>query len=254
MLARRLRRRTRASRRKLDLARHGLAGRGSASAATYTSQMDPLSPDEARALGTLIEKAQTVPAQYPLTLNSLLLGINQRNNREPVVDLDEARVLDAVDRLRAKGLAREVTLSGSRVPKYRHLGREVLEVSSGELVLLAELLLRGPQTAAELRARASRMHPIESAEVAAALLESLRHRPTPLVEELPPVPGTRACRFRQLLCPNLHPVSHSARAASAPSEPSPAAARENTRLEALEAAVARLQERLAAIERALGEP
>lgn len=216
--------------------------------------MDHLSPDEARALGTLIEKAQTVPAQYPLTLNSLLLGINQRNNRDPVVDLDEARVLDAVDRLRAKGLVREVTLSGSRVPKYRHLGREVLEVSSGELVLLAELLLRGPQTAAELRARASRMHPIESAEVAAALLESLRNRPAPFVEELPPVPGTRACRFRQLLCPNLHPLSHSARTAAAPSEPTPATSGERHRLEALEATVANLQQRLAAIERALGEP
>ncbi|MBM4106579.1 MAG: DUF480 domain-containing protein [Phycisphaerae bacterium] len=165
-----------------------------------------LAPHECRVLGVLVEKALTVPAQYPLTLNSLVLGSNQRNNRDPVTDLDEERVLAALDSLRAKGLVHEVSLSGSRVPKYRHLAREVLSVSTAELVLLAELLLRGPQTAGELRSRAGRMHPLESMEVVGNLLESLRTREAPLVEELAPIPGTRAARFRQLLCPDLHPI------------------------------------------------
>jgi uncharacterized protein YceH (UPF0502 family) len=213
--------------------------------------MTSLLPDEARAFGTLIEKAQTVPAQYPLTLNSLLLGINQRSNRDPVVELDEGRVLDAIDGLRAKGFAREVAMTGSRVPKFRHLGREALEISAGELAILAELLLRGPQTAAELRSRGSRMHPIESAEVAAALLDSLRQRPSPLLEELPPIPGTRATRFRQLLCPDLHPLAPASGGVAAPDADGvkPAAV---ARLEAIEAEVAQLRERLESLERSLG--
>lgn len=218
--------------------------------------MTPLLPDEARAFGTLIEKAQTVPAQYPLTLNSLLLGVNQRSNRDPVVELDESRVFDAIDGLRAKGYAREVVMTGSRVPKFRHLGREVLEVAAGELAILAELLLRGPQTAAELRARASRMHPIESAEVAASLLDSLRQRSEPLIEELPPIPGTRAIRYRQRLCPELHPLAPSdtphAVASSTGPPASGAAAGLAQRLAALEAEVENLRERLASLERGLG--
>ena len=136
--------------------------------------MDTLTPDECRVLGVLIEKAQTTPGQYPLSLNALVNGANQRSNRLPVTDLAESAVLVAVDGLRAKGLAREVMLSSSRVAKYRHVARDALQVSTSELVVLAELLLRGPQTVGELRGRASRMNPLESIEVVSNLLKSSR--------------------------------------------------------------------------------
>ncbi|MGA1392159.1 MAG: YceH family protein [Phycisphaerales bacterium] len=217
-----------------------------------------LTPDACRVLGTLIEKAQTVPAQYPLTLNSIVSGTNQKNNRDPVVELDEERVLGALDSLRGLGLVHEVILSGSRVPKYRHLSREVLGVNTSELVILAELLLRGPQTVGELRGRASRMHPLESLETVGNFLESLRGRERPLVEELPPIPGTRANRWRQLLCRELHPIDvpHHAPAPSpgaAPPPPaSPIAAQTNDRLEELERRLGELASRVEAIERAGG--
>lgn len=211
-----------------------------------------LAPDGCRVLGTLIEKAQTVPAQYPLTLNSIVAGVNQKNNRDPVVELDEERVLAALDALRGAGLVHEVILTGSRVPKFRHVAREVLGVTTSELVILAELLLRGPQTLGEIRGRASRMHPLESLEAVGHLLESLRSREQPLVEQLPPIPGTRAERFRQLLCPDLHPIG----AVAAPSAGAPRVAAEamrgDDRIASLERELAAAKSRIDAIERALG--
>jgi uncharacterized protein YceH (UPF0502 family) len=165
-----------------------------------------LNPIECRVLGVLVEKAQTTPAQYPLSLNALATGCNQKNNRDPVTNLTEEEVLDAIDSMRAKGLVREVNLSGSRVNKFRHVARETLAVSTTELVLLSELLLRGPQSVGELRGRASRMHPIESLESAQAALDALASRAEPLARSLPRSPGERATRWTQLLCPDLHPL------------------------------------------------
>lgn len=215
--------------------------------------MPTISPDACRVLGTLVEKAQTVPAQYPLTLNSIVVGVNQKNNRDPVVEIDEERALAALDELRGLGLVHEVVLTGSRVPKFRHLSREVLEVGTSELVILAELLLRGPQTVGELRGRASRMHPLESLEVVGNLLDSMRNREAPLVEELPPIPGTRANRWRQLLCPALHPIDAGAAVAiSAPASPPRGSGEDGLRLATLEERLAELAARVEAIERAIG--
>lgn len=175
--------------------------------------MVTLTASEARVLGVLIEKAQTVPAQYPITLNGLVSGCNQKNNREPVTELAEDDVLDALDGLRGKKLAAEVMLTGSRVSKYRHLAREGLAVSTPQLVILAELLLRGPQSVGELRGRASRMHPLESLEAVQGILDSLMSPAEgreALVRSLPPAPGTRAMRFVQLLSPDLHPLDEPA--------------------------------------------
>lgn len=165
-----------------------------------------LSPNECRVLGVLVEKALTTPGQYPLTLNGLVTGCNQKNNREPLTRLSEDEVLEAIDGLRPKGLAREVMLSGSRVTKYRHVAREALEVSSAELVVLVELLLRGPQTHAELRSRASRMHQIETPAEMESILNDLRSRPEPMIRDVGPIPGGRTPRVAQLLCPDLHPL------------------------------------------------
>jgi uncharacterized protein YceH (UPF0502 family) len=172
--------------------------------------MTPLTPDECRVLGVLIEKAQTTPQQYPLSVNALTLGCNQKNNRHPVVEWDEERVYSAVDSLRAKGLVREANLTGSRVPKFRHVAREVFSVDTPELVVLAELMLRGHQSAGELRQNASRMHPIEGLDAAQTILNALAARQPPMTRELPRRSGERATRWRQLLCPELHQSDESA--------------------------------------------
>lgn len=214
-----------------------------------------LTADEARVLGTLVEKAQTTPNQYPLTLNGLVSGVNQKNNRWPIASLDEDRALRAIDQLRKKGLVREVALSGSRVEKFRHVAREALQVDTAELVVLAELLLRGPQTAGELRGRASRMHPLDSLESVEALLAGLAARTPPFVRELPPRPGTRVPRWMQLLAPDLHDPE------SADGEPEDTArsaasqhAVEPDRLARLEARVAELENSLRELQRSLGVP
>lgn len=180
--------------------------------------MVQLNPTEARVLGVLIEKAQTTPGQYPLTLNGMLAGANQRSNRHPVTNLSEDEVLEAIDTLKASDLVREVVMSGSRVPKFRHVARETLSVSTSELVVLAELMLRGPQSVGEIRGRGSRMHPLETMEVVENVLASLRDREQPLVRELSPEPGTRARKWAQMLCPGLHPAGSAAPSESAPGE------------------------------------
>jgi uncharacterized protein YceH (UPF0502 family) len=164
--------------------------------------MIQLDPTECRVLGVLVEKAHT-SSGYPLSLNAATDGCNQKSNRHPVVTFDEDRVMLALDRLRAKGLVVFADSLGSRVTKFRHNARETLGVDDAELVLLAELLLRGPQTAAELRMRASRMQPLESPEVVQAALGRLMDRPEPMVQR---VPTPRADRYAQLLCPGLHPL------------------------------------------------
>jgi uncharacterized protein YceH (UPF0502 family) len=214
--------------------------------------MIELTPDECRVLGVLIEKAQTTPAQYPLTLNALTAGANQKSNRDPVLALGEEQVLRALDSLRGKSLAREVMLSGSRVEKFRHTAREALEVSTAELVILAELMLRGPQTAGELRSRASRMHPLESMEVVTSLLEHLSERPEPYVRRLSPAPGSRAARFAQLLCPGLLTLE-AASAAPGAADVADAATESSLsrRVEALEAEVKEVRQAIQRLEAVL---
>lgn len=168
-----------------------------------------LTDDECRVLGTLVEKAQTTPGQYPLTLNALTAGCNQKNNRDPVTSLTEEQVRDALDGLRAKELVREAILAGSRVNKYRHIAREGLGVNTAELVILTELMLRGPQAPGELRSNGQRMMPpgdqgLATLESTIALLEGLRSREQPMVRRLDRRPGERAERYVQLLCPDLH--------------------------------------------------
>lgn len=222
--------------------------------------MQPLTPDECRALGTLIEKAITTPAQYPLTLNALLLGINQKSNREPVIEIDDTRVLRAADGLAAKSLARAVSLSGARVEKFRHIANETFGLRAPELSLLCELLLRGPQTSGELRSRASRMHHFESIEVVENTLHAMSAvialpdgKPREaLVREIPAAAGGRAGRWMQLLQPTLHPLhlteSRTTPApASAPLQPA-----DPSELAALTARVSELERVVADLKQSLG--
>ncbi len=169
--------------------------------------MIELSPDESRVLGVLVEKAFTTPDQYPLSLNALTSGCNQKNNRDPVLNMTDDQAFDALETLRAKGLVIRIEAgAGSRVHRFRHNAMDTLHVRGGELAILAELLLRGPQTQGELRGRASRMQPMDSLDVVRDMLRALSERPEPFVKELPPAPGSRAERYVQLLCPDLHDV------------------------------------------------
>lgn len=216
--------------------------------------MVQLTPHECRVLGVLVEKAQTTPQQYPLTLNALTNGCNQKNNREPVTNLSEEQVMNAIDGLRAKGLVREVMLSGSRVQKFRHVTREVIDMDTNQLVILTELLLRGPQTLGELRGRASRMHPLETTEFVKNIVDTLINRPEPLVKELPPLPGDRAARFAQLLCPSLHPLdAPAAHIHTVPSEVSAGADPDLiARIEQLEREIAQVKQTLRQLAQSTG--
>lgn len=163
-----------------------------------------LSAIEARVIGVLIEKAQTTPEQYPLTVNAVVNGANQKNNRDPVTAIDDGDALSALIALRNKGLVVQQDSPGQRAPRFRHQFKEKLGVNTPEMVILAELMLRGPQTQGELRGRASRMHPLESLEMVRNVLQQLMDKPEPLVRQIAPAPGSRAERFEQLLAPGLH--------------------------------------------------
>lgn len=221
--------------------------------------MDPnirLEPYEARVLGVLVEKALTTPEQYPLTLNAVVNGANQKSNREPLLSLSEDEASEALDGLIAKELARRVFPGNSRVDKYCHTGTSTLKIDVAQLALLAELMMRGPQTPAELRLRAGRMVAIESAEALAAILATLEQRE--LVERVPPGRGFRAERVAQRLCPGLHPFDGPAAAAPpetiADDPATPTRTALASRLDTVEALLARLERQLRALATKLGEP
>ncbi len=215
--------------------------------------MIALTPDESRVLGVLIEKASTTPEQYPLSLNAVTNGSNQKNNRDPVRSMTEDECFEALESLRGKAMVVRVDQQGSRVPKYRHNLADLLHVRTGEQAIIAELLLRGPQTLGELRGRASRMSPMETMEVAEGLISALSTREEPLVKAIPPVPGSRAGRFVQLLCPDLHALDVAAASPVAPSSAAPATSPLADRLSRLEAEVAELREALGRLRQSLGE-
>jgi uncharacterized protein YceH (UPF0502 family) len=161
-----------------------------------------LSPVEARVLATLMEKARTVPDSYPLTLNSLMLGCNQKTSREPLMELTESEVSAAVDSLREAGLVHETT--GGRTTKFTHNAQRGIGVPEQSAVLLGLLMLRGPQTAAELRLNAERWYRFADTSSVEAFLDELQERSEekggPLVIKLDRAPGAREQRWAHLLC------------------------------------------------------
>jgi hypothetical protein len=160
-----------------------------------------LTPDEARVLGSLIEKELTTPESYPLSINSLALACNQKSNREPVMSLAEGEVQRALDALRSKQLAWQRSVAGARVLKYEHNIGGKWAFGPDEIAVLCVLLLRGPQTAGEIRGRTGRMHEFPSLPDVEATLEKLMVREDgPFVCKLPRVPGHKECRYAHLLC------------------------------------------------------
>jgi uncharacterized protein YceH (UPF0502 family) len=214
--------------------------------------MISLNADESRVLGVLVEKATTTPEQYPLSLNAITNGSNQKNNRDPVRSMTENECFDATESLRAKSLVMRVDQMGSRVSKFRHQAGEVLHLRTTELAILAELLLRGPQTIGEIRGRASRMAPLESLEAAQALVHGMMTRPEPLLRELPPLPGSRAVRYVQLLCAELHPIDSTVNASATNTPQTTSSSSLADRVSQLENEVAQLREELAKLRQDLG--
>lgn len=206
---------------------------------------------EARILGALIEKEITTPDYYPLTLNGLVAACNQKNNREPALQLSTDEIAKGLAALQYdKKLVATFSGVGSRVVKYTHRLMETLGLDSPELAILCELLLRGPQTPGELRGRASRMHPFASPAEVKIVLDALAARqPDPYAVELPRAAGCKENRFAQTLGDVPLEVLRSAPAPAAPGRAAPAGERPPGGEDRIRA----LEERLAAIEAQLAE-
>lgn len=199
-----------------------------------------LSAAEQRVLGCLIEKEMTTPDYYPMTVNGLAAACNQKTSRDPVVDYTETEVVEALDQLRERGLARTVHGKGDRALKYKHVAGDILGVSDPQLALLAVLLLRGPQTAGELRTRTSRYTEFADLGQVMAELTSMGNAEEPLVLLVERRPGEKEPRYEHLL-------------GDAPAEqPAGPAIGDGDRVAELEAELIDLRQRVARMEQELG--
>jgi len=199
-----------------------------------------LSDVEARVLGCLVEKEITTPEYYPLSLNALVHACNQKSNRDPLMNLEEDAVRQALRTLSEQALTRSAS-GDSRVAKYEHRLADTFNFTRPETAILCELLLRGPQTPGELRSRAERMHPFEDLSVVQSTLKHLMERNPPLVKLLPRQPGNKEARYAHLLSGDVEvgeapPVKTVAISNSSP---------ENARMTELEAEIASLQKEIA---------
>ena len=206
----------------------------------------PLTPEEARVLAVLVEKQHTVPDSYPLSLNALTLGCNQKTAREPVMQLSESDVLQAIAGLKERSLVNEV--SGNRVVRFDHNAARGLGVPSQSAALLTMLVLRGPQTSAELRLHTERLHRFVDVSSVEGFLEELAEREPHRVVKLPRGPGEREPRWMHLLCGEDH-----ANAQAALIAPNPASASSSSRaaadgeMAALKAEQARMAQELSSL-------
>jgi uncharacterized protein YceH (UPF0502 family) len=202
--------------------------------------MYELTPFEARVIGSLIEKALTTPDQYPLSLNSLTMACNQKTNREPVMELQEAQVHSTLDDLVKKHLVSPISAMGSRVVKYQHRFCNTqfseLQLSLAELAVVCVLLLRGWQTPGELRTRAQRLHDFNDVLDVEKVLHQLMERSQPLVCRLDREPGKREHRYAHLFGGDIHEQAQSS--AGAP----PAAERKADEIALLKEELAQLRE------------
>ena len=212
---------------------------------------------ERRVLGVLLEKSLGQPDYYPMRLNAVVAACNQKQNRDPVMELDEDLVRQTLDNLRERGLVSKLLPApGARVERYRHEVESHFGWQKRERAVMAELLLRGPQTTGELRTRCSRLVPFENLEAVAIVLECLGGYDPPMAAALPRVPGQSAVRYTHLLYEEGEQPSEATTATAASSGPPPAAsgmqdmpAGAAAELENLQAEVADLHESLAELRR-----
>lgn len=206
-----------------------------------------LSDTEARVLGALIEKDITTPDYYPLSLNALVNACNQKNNREPVMNLNEEEVRAALSGLQDQRLAGPARSADSRVTKYEHRIQEVFNFTRPETAVLCVLLLRGPQTPGELRGRTERMFQFEHLDDVQSALQRLIERDPPLVKMLPRQPGTKESRYAHLLSGDIELQNVE------PARAVPSVNPENQRLTRLEEQMAALHNELDTIKQQLAE-
>lgn len=203
---------------------------------------------EARVLGSLVEKQLTTPEYYPLTLNALIAACNQKSNRDPVMSLDETAVLTAIDSLRDKNLVYLFYGSTSRTVKYKHMLPNVLELDPAGTAIIALLLLRGPQTAGELRGRSDRLYEFGGIGEVQEALDELARRTEPLVLKLERQPGQKEARYAHLLSGEIDIESLPQR-----SERTAAGGGSNERIEKLEQEVQRLSTELESLQETFAE-
>jgi len=212
---------------------------------------------EARVLGALIEKDITTPDYYPLSLNALVNACNQKNNRDPLMTLDEPAVRDALASLQEKRMAGPASGADSRVTKFEHRLQEVFNFDRREIAIVCVLLLRGPQTPGELRGRTDRMYHFEALEDVVSTLDRLAQRTPPLARILPRQPGTKESRYTHLFSgepPEADVAQESVARESAGRAPSPASAGASSaadRITKLEEDVSRLREELSEVHQQL---
>jgi len=209
-----------------------------------------LSDVEARVLGSLVEKELTTPEYYPLSLNALVNACNQKSNRDPLMNLDEESVREALRALDKKGLAGPADNMVSRVSKYEHRLQEAYNFTRHEIAVLSELLLRGPQTPGELRSRADRMHTFEDLGIVQSTLQRLMKREPPLVTVMARQPGMKEARYAHLLSGEVQAPPQNSAAAGIFTA---GGAGGGERIARLEDQVAALQSEVAALKRQLGE-
>ena len=203
--------------------------------------MQLLDPVEVRVLGALMEKEVTTPEYYPLSLNALVNACNQKSNRDPVMQLDEDAVRDAVEGLQQDRLAGPAGGADSRVTKYEHRLQEVFNFTRPETAVLCVLLLRGPQTPGELRGRGERMHRFEALEDVQSALQKLMQREPPLAKVLARQPGTKESRYAHLMAGDVGETMGPAQVGAAAERGSAEGER-----------IARLEEQVAELRREVG--
>jgi uncharacterized protein YceH (UPF0502 family) len=208
---------------------------------------------ETRVLGSLIEKDITTPDYYPLSLNALVNACNQKNNRDPVMTLDEESVRTSLSSLQERRLAGPASGADSRVTKYEHRLQEVFNFDRREIAVLCVLLLRGPQTPGELRTRTERMYHFEALDDVVSTLDRLSQRDPPLAAILPRQPGTKESRYTHLFSgqPEESGGVSVARAPSLPSVAPNSTASNAERITQLEAEVALLRRELSEVHQQL---
>ena len=207
-----------------------------------------LDPLEQRLVGVLIEKEMTVPESYPLSVNGLVVGANQKSNRDPHMDAQDYQIEGALKSLLAKGWALELEREGGRTRRYAHQAETHLSVGKAELALLAELLLRGPQAPGELKTRAERMTPVGASEDVERRLRELAARPVPYVKVLERRPREHAARWAHLLGPRTEERGEMSATAVAPAVAAPADAGLRDLVETLKQRVLELERRLDRLE------
>ncbi len=209
----------------------------------------PLTDIEVRVLGSLIEKDITTPDYYPLSLNALVNACNQKNNRDPIMNLDEDSVRNALNTLQEKRFAGPAGGADSRVTKYEHRLQEVFNFDRREIAVICVLLLRGPQTPGELRGRTDRMYRFEALDDVQTTVQRLMDREPPLVRVLPRQPGTKESRYVHLFAGDTFPAVEPSHVAV----PARSGHSDDQRIAALEAQVSSLRTEMDELRRQLAD-